>query len=85
MILAHESSDVETQTLSNVKAHDVRCMVASLAFKGGVSLDQILGACFWKTHSTFTNFYLKDVACKSTEGSGFSLGPVVPAQHNVQY
>ena len=72
VILAHESSDVETQTLSNVKAHDVRSMAAYLAFKGGVSLDQILGACFWKSHSTFTNFYLKDVAWKSTEDSGFS-------------
>ena len=52
--------------------------------RGGVFLDQILGTCFWKTHSTFTNFYLKDVAWKSTEGSGFSLGPVVSAQHIVQ-
>ena len=33
---------VLTQTLSNVKAHDVRSMAASLAFKGGVSLNQIL-------------------------------------------
>ena len=85
VILAYESSDVETQTLTNVKAHDVRSMAASLAFKGGVSLDQILGACFWKTHSTFTNFYLKDVAWKSSEGSDYSLGPVVSAQHIVQY
>ena len=84
VILAYESSDVETQTLSNVKAHDVRSMAASLAFKGGLSLDQILGACFWKSHSTFTNFYLKDVAWKSTEGCSFSLGPVVSEQHIVQ-
>ena len=55
VILAYKSSDVETQTLANVKAHDVRSMALSLAFKGGVSLDQILGACFWKSHSTFTN------------------------------
>ena len=77
VILAYESSDVEIQTLSNVKAHDVRSTAASLAFKGGVSVDQILGACIWKTHSNFTNFYLKDVALKSTEGSGFSFGPVI--------
>ena len=84
VILAYESSDVETQTLTNVKAHDVRSMAASLAFKGGVSLDQILGACFWKTHSMFTNFYVKDVAWKSSEGSDYSLEPVVSAQHIVQ-
>ena len=84
VILAYESSDVETQSLANIKTHDVRSMAASLAFKGGVSLDQILGACFWKSHSTFTNFYLKDVAWKSSEGSDYSLGPVVSAQHIVQ-
>ena len=66
-----------------MKAHDVRAMAASLAFKGGVSLDKISGACFWKSHSMFTSFYLKDVAWNSTEGSNFSLGPVVSAQHIV--
>ena len=42
VILAYKNSGVETRALSNVKAHDVRAMAASLAFKGGVSLDQIL-------------------------------------------
>ena len=49
---------------------------------GGVSLDQILGACFWKSHTTFTNFYLKDVAWRSKESSEYSLGSVVSAQHS---
>ena len=76
-MLAYQGSDLETQNLSKVKAHDVRSIAASLAFKGGVSLDQILGACFRKSHTTFTNFYLKDVAWKSKEGSEYSLGSVV--------
>ena len=84
VILAYQESDLETQKLSRVKAHDVRSMPASLAFKGGVSLDQILGACFWKSHTTFTNFYLKDVSWKSKEGSEYSLGSVVSAQHIVK-
>ena len=84
VILAYQESDLETQKLSRVKAHDVRSMAASLAFKGGVSLDQILGACFWKLHTTFTNFYLKDVSWKSKEGSEYSLGSVVSAQHIVK-
>ena len=83
VILAYQESDLETQKLSKVKAHDVRSMAASLAFKGGVSLDQILGACFWKSHTTFTNFYLKDVSWKSKEGAEYSLGSVVSAQHIV--
>ena len=39
-------SDSESQQLYQVKAHDVCSMVASLAFKGGVSLNEILEACF---------------------------------------
>ena len=35
---------------------------ASKAFQSGVSLEQILSACHWKSHNTFTQFYLKDVA-----------------------
>ena len=84
VMLAYQGSDLETRNLSKVKAHDVHSMAASLAFKGGVSLDQILGACFWKSHSTFTNFYLKDVAWRSKESSEYSLGSVVSAQHIVK-
>ena len=44
----------------------------------GVSLEQILSACHWKLHNTFTQFYLKDVAWADMEL--FHLGPVVAAQ-----
>ena len=44
----------------------------------GISLDQILSACHWKSHNTFTQFYLKDVAWADSEL--FHLGPVVAAQ-----
>ena len=59
VMLAYLGSDLETQNLSKVKAHDVRSMAASLAFKGGVSLDQILVTCFWKSHTTFTSFFFE--------------------------
>ena len=68
-----------------MKAHDLRSMSASLAFKGGVSLEQVLGSCYWKSHNTFTTFYLKDVAWHSTDQSDFKLGPVVSAQHVVNF
>ena len=47
--------------LIQVKAHDIRAFSASKAFYGGVSVDQIMQACHWKSHNTFTNFYLKDL------------------------
>ena len=56
VMLAYQSFHLDTQNMSKVKAHDVCSTVSSLALKGGVSLDQILGACFWKSHFNFTNF-----------------------------
>ena len=78
VILCYELSDQEALTLHQVKAHDVRAFAASKAFQSGVSLEQILSACHWKSHNTFTQFYLKDVALADTEL--FHLGPVVAAQ-----
>ena len=62
VVLCYEPSDQEALTLHQVKAHDVRAFAASKAFQSGISLDQILSACHWKSHNTFTQFYLKDVA-----------------------
>ena len=78
VILCYERSDQEALTLHQVKAHDVRAFAASKAFQSGISLDQILSACHWKSHNTFTQFYLKDVAWADSEL--FHLGPVVAAQ-----
>ena len=78
MVLCYELSDQEALTLHQVKAHDVRAFAASKAFRSGISLDQILSACHWKSHNTFTQFYLKDVAWADSEL--FHLGPVVAAQ-----
>ena len=62
IVLCYQLSDEQAQTLHQVRAHDVRAFAASKAFQGGVPLDQILAACHWKSHNTFTQFYLKDVA-----------------------
>ena len=78
VILCYELSDHQTHTLHQVKAHDVRAFAASKAFQSGVSLEQILAACHWKSHNTFTQFYLKDVAWADSEL--YHLGPVVAAQ-----
>ena len=78
VILCYELSDHQVHTLHQVKAHDVRTFAASKAFQSGVSLEQILAACHWKSHNTFTQFYLKDVAWADSEL--YHLGPVVAAQ-----
>ena len=63
--------------LVQVKAHDIRAFAASKAFYGGVSVNQIMQACHWKAHNTFTNFCLKDLTWSD---NNMYLGPVVAAQ-----
>ena len=43
------------------------------------SFDQIMQACHWKAHNTFTNFYLKDLTWSDNDNNMY-LGPVVAAQ-----
>ena len=50
VILCYEFSDHPAHTLHQVKAHHVRAFAASKAFQLGVSLEQILAACHWKSH-----------------------------------
>ena len=84
VILCYELSDQEALTLHQVKAHDVRAFAASKAFQSGVSLEQILSACHWKSRNTFTQFYLKDVAWADAElfsfrtSGGCPTGPPPP-------
>ena len=78
VLLCYQLSDQKAQDVHQVRAHDVRAFAASRAFQGGISLDQILSACHWKAHNTFTQFYLKDLAWADSEL--YHLGPVVAAQ-----
>ena len=76
ILLCYKQADQQALDLVQVKAHDIR---ASKAFYGGVSLDQIMQACHWKAHNTFTNFYLKDLTWSDNDNNMY-LGPVVAAQ-----
>ena len=53
--------------------------MASKAFYGGVSVDQIMQACHWKAHNTFTKFYLKYPTWSDIDND-MCLGPPVAAQ-----
>ena len=47
-------------------------------FTVGALVDQIMQACHWKAHNTFSNSYLKDLTC--LDDNNTYLGPVVAAQ-----
>ena len=66
--------------LIGVKPHDVRAFAASKAFYGGTSMDQIMQACHWKSHNTFTKFYLKDLAAQDQKEGSYHLRSFVAAQ-----
>ena len=77
----YQSSDRTDQQVTQVRALHVRAMAASLAFKGGVSIEQVLSSCYLKSHNIFINFYLKDICWEND--NIFKLGPIVSAQHLV--
>ena len=79
ILLCYKQADQQALDSVQVKAHDIRAFAASKAFYGGVSVDQIMQACRWKAHNTFTNFYLKDLTWSDTDNNMY-LGPVVAAQ-----
>ena len=78
ILLCYKQADQQALDLVQVKAHDIRAFAASKAFYGGVSVDQIMQACHWKAHNTFTNFYLKDLIW--SDNNNMYLGPAVAAQ-----
>ena len=59
------------------KAHSVRGVSTSLAFKKNWSMKKILDAATWRSNSVFASFYLKDVALVWKDC--LSLGPFVSA------
>ena len=56
ILLCYKQADQQALELIQVKAHDIWAFAASKAFYRGLSVDQIMQACHWKAHNTFTNF-----------------------------
>ena len=67
--------------LVNARTLKVCVLVASLALRSSVDREDILSACTWVFHSTFTDFYLWGIALLS-EGL-HHFGPIVAAQHSM--
>ena len=74
----YESSSVDSKSLYGVKAHEVRALSASWALFNGIPFSEIMSAAFWRSNSTFTEYYLRSLAQYSDEL--FSLGPIVASQ-----
>ena len=79
ILLCYKQADQQALDLVQVKEHDIMAFLPSKTFYGGVSVDQIMQACHWKAHNTFTNFYRKDLTWTDNDNNMY-LGPVVAAQ-----
>ena len=78
---SYECVDDASARLLGTSVHAIRGLAATLAFKGSAPLEDVLQACSWKGHNTFTSFYLKDVSGLSNDV--YSFGPLVVARHIV--
>ncbi|XP_068243498.1 uncharacterized protein [Palaemon carinicauda] len=77
----HHSLNPDPPPSRRPRAHDVRGIATSLAFKRNYSVTQVLQAGVWKRQTTFTAHYLQDVTHRRLDT--FSIGPVVAAQQLV--
>ena len=63
------------------RARETRGLGPSLLVKRNYSVEAVLRAGTWRRHSTFSRFYLRDLAHKTLDT--YHLGPVVAAQEIV--
>lgn len=78
ILFVYRNAGEDTARLAGLRTHDLRGVAATLAYRGGVEVEKILQACSWRSQTTFTEFYLKDI-CVSREDLN-SLGPLSVAQ-----
>jgi len=74
----YKNAKDDTLRLAGTSTHAIRGMAATLAYRGGVDLEEVLRACSWSSQTTFTDFYLKDVSVVQDNLS--ALGPLAVAQ-----
>ena len=61
------------------RAHDLRAFAASWNALQEVSTRDILRAAHWRSHNTFTAFYLVDLSV--IEEDMYKIGPLVTGHH----
>ena len=75
----YEHTQDQTAHLYHVKGHDLRAFAASWNALQKVSTRDILRAAQWRSHKTFTAFYLVDLSV--IEEDMYKIGPLVTAHH----
>ncbi len=66
-----------------VKAHQIRSAASTWKLQRGCSMRQLMDACYWRSHTSFTSFYLKDHWTNQSGPTKFNLGPFIAAGSTV--
>ena len=75
---AYKDPTVEEASLGQARAHDLRAIAASWNLHCSIPLGDILRAAQWRSHNTFTSFYLHDMTL--VEEDILRLGPICTGQ-----
>lgn len=78
VLYAYQDASPEEAASLQVRAHDLRALAASWNLHSSVRLTDIMRAAQWRSHNTFTSFYLRDMTLHEEEI--MKLGPLVTAQ-----
>ena len=80
ILYAYKECSEEDCKVLGVKAHDVRGLAALWGLYNQATVEAILTVCSWKSHSTFSSFYIQDLTRIRDEM--MCLGPMVIALHS---
>jgi hypothetical protein len=76
--MAYELSEGSDSSLITASTHEIRALATSLAFTQNCSLQSVMEAACWRSHSTFSDFYLRDLSL--SHDNILALGPIVAGQ-----
>ena len=65
------------------RAHEVRAWASSAAFAHSWNLKDVMAAAYWRSETSFINYYLRDISLTRGDGS-FGISTFVAAQQVVQ-
>ena len=80
-VISRACEEAGEPSVPRLRAQETRGLGPSLLIKKNHSVEAVLHAGTWKRHTTFSRFYLRDLASRTLDT--YHLGPVVAAQEVV--
>lgn len=82
ILYVYKNSNQAMKDWFSVRPHHIRALATSWAAFVSTPVEDILRACAWKCHNTFTQHYLRDLTW--TKDQMFALGPLIAATQRVE-